>query len=319
MPSTTYRQAVRLAIKEALTRDPRVFVLGEDVRRPWTDGLNDSLLAEFGPERIRETPWADSALIGAGIGAALGGMRPIIEIVTSTSSLLALEHIVTHAATIRHVSGGQFSVPLVVRIVTGSHGNRAHSLESWYARVPGVRVLAPATVEDARGMLWTALQDPDPVVIFEYQKLFAIESRLAQNAGPVDIRNAAIRRTGRAVTLIAYGASLGKTAAAAESLAAEEIDAEVLDLRTLRPLDVAAIVKSVKKTHRVVVVDDDWKAGSLSAEIAAGIVEHAFDALEAPIARVSGAEVPLPYPKHLEDAALPQVDAIIEAARQTVG
>jgi pyruvate/2-oxoglutarate/acetoin dehydrogenase E1 component len=195
----------------------------------------------------------------------------------------------------------------------------AHSLEGWYAHIPGIRIVAPATLEDARGMLWTALEDPDPVLIFEHQTLYNMEGPLAEDAGPVDIDHAAVRRAGKDVSLITYGGTLAKTLQAAETLAAEGLDAEVIDLRTLRPLDMPAILESVKKTHRAVIVDEGWRSGSLSAEIVARLVEQAFYDLDAPIARVCSAEVPIPYPKHLEDAALPQPPAIAAAAREVVG
>jgi pyruvate dehydrogenase E1 component beta subunit len=285
--------------------------------------VSKGLLAEFGPERIRDTPLSESTFVGAGIGAALGGMRPIVEVMTVNFSLLALDQIVNNAATIRHMSGGQFSIPLVIRMATGAGrqlaAQHAHSLEGWYAHIPGIRIVAPATLEDARGMLWTALEDPDPVLIFEHQTLYNMEGPLAGDAGPVDIDRAAIRRGGTAVSLITYGGTLGKTLEAAEILAGDGLDAEVIDLRSLRPLDMPTILASVRKTHRAVIVDEGWRSGSLSAEIVARLVEHAFYDLDAPIARVCSAEVPIPYPKHLEDAALPQPAAIVAAARETAG
>ena len=323
MATTTYREAIRAAHREALTKDPRVFLMGEDVGRyGGSYAVSKGLLAEFGPERIRDTPLSESTFVGAGIGAALGGMRPIVEVMTVNFSLLALDQIVNNAATIRHMSGGQFSVPLVIRMATGAGrqlaAQHAHSLEGWYAHIPGIRIVAPATLEDARGMLWSALQDPDPVLIFEHQTLYNMEGSLADDAGAVDIDRAAVRRAGRDVSLITYGGTLGRTMQAAEALAAEGIDAEVIDLRSLRPLDMPAILGSVKKTHRAVIVDEGWKSGSLSAEIMARLVEQAFFDLDAPLARVCTAEVPIPYPKHLEDAAVPQPPAIIAAVRGIV-
>jgi pyruvate dehydrogenase E1 component beta subunit len=321
---TTYREAVRAGLREALLKDPRVFLMGEDVGQyGGSYAVSKGLLAEFGPERIRDTPLSESTFVGAGIGAALGGMRPIVEVMTVNFSLLALDQIVNNAATIRHMSGGQFHIPLVIRMATGAGrqlaAQHAHSLEGWYAHIPGLRIVAPATIEDARGMLWTALQHPDPVLIFEHQALYGMEGPLADNAGAVDIDHAAVRRQGKDVSLITYGGTLGKTLEAADTLAHAGVDAEVIDLRSLRPLDMPVILESVKKTHRVVIVDEGWKSGSLSAEITARIVESAFYDLDAPIARVCSAEVPIPYPKHLEDAALPQPPAIVAAARDAVG
>jgi pyruvate dehydrogenase E1 component beta subunit len=324
MITTTYREAVRSALREALAKNPRVFLMGEDVGRyGGSYAVSKGLLAEFGPERIRDTPLSESTFVGAGIGAALGGMRPIVEVMTVNFSLLALDQIVNNAATIRHMSGGQFNIPLVIRMATGAGrqlaAQHAHSLEGWYAHIPGIRIVAPATIEDARGMLWTALEDPDPVLIFEHQTLYNMDGPLADDAGPVDIDRAAVRRPGKDVSLITYGGTLGKTLQSANALAGEGIDAEVIDLRTLRPLDMPTILTSVEKTHRAVIVDEGWRSGSLAAEISARLVEQAFFELDAPIARVCSAEVPIPYPKHLEDAALPQPAAIMAAAREAVG
>ena len=317
---TTYREAVREAIREALQRDPRVFLMGEDVGRyGGAYAVSKGLLAEFGPERIRDTPLSESTFVGAGIGAALGGARPIVEVMTVNFSLLALDQIVNNAATIRHMSGGQFSVPLVVRMATGAGrqlaAQHAHSLEGWFAHVPGLRIVTPATLEDARGMLWTALENPDPVLIFEHQTLYNMEGELSADAGPVDIDHAIVRRPGRDVTLVTYGGTLFKTLSAAATLAADGVDGEVIDLRTLRPLDMDTVFASVRRTRRVVVVDEGWRSGSLSAEILARIAESAFYDLDAPVSRVCSAEVPTPYPKHLEDAALPQPPAIVDAVR----
>jgi pyruvate dehydrogenase E1 component beta subunit len=316
---------MRAAIREALLRDPRVFLMGEDVGRyGGCYAVSKGLLEEFGPERIRDTPLSESVFVGAGIGAALGGMRPIVEIMTVNFSLLALDQIVNNAATILHMSGGQFNIPLVIRMTTGAGrqlaAQHSHSLEGWYAHIPGLKVLTPATLEDARGMLWTALEDPDPVLIFEHGSLYAMAGELSPDAGAVEIERAAIRRPGRDVSLITYGGTLWKTLAAADELAAEGIDAEVVDLRALRPLDTPTILGSVTRTHRAVIVDEGWRSGSISAEITARIVEGSFYELDAPVERVCSAEVPMPYAKHLEDAALPQVSRIVAAAvRATAG
>ena len=321
---TTYREAMRTAIREAMLHDPKVFLMGEDVGRyGGCYAVSKGLLEEFGPERIRDTPLSESAFVGAGIGAALGGMRPIVEIMTVNFSLLALDQIVNNAATLLHMSGGQFPVPLVIRMTTGAGrqlaAQHSHSLEGWYAHIPGLRIVAPATLEDARGMLATALSCPDPVLIFENGALYNMEGDLAENAGAVDIDAAAVRRPGRDVTLIAYGGMLGRALEAAAALAAEGIEAEVLDLRTLRPLDTAAIVASVARTGRAVVVDEGWRSGGLSAEISARIMEGAFYDLDAPVARVCTAEVPIPYARHLEEAALPRAETIAAAARGLLG
>jgi len=324
MSEITYRDACREAIRDALKRDPRVFLMGEDVGHyGGCYAVSKGLLDEFGPERIRDTPLSESGFTGLGIGAAMNGMRPIVEIMTVNFALLALDQIVNNAATIRHMSGGQFGVPLVIRMATGAGrqlaAQHSHSLEGWFAHIPGLKILAPATLEDARGMLWTALEDPDPVLIFEHVMLYGVTGALAADAGAVPIDKAAIRRSGKDVSIITYGGSLPKALKAAEELAAEKIEAEVIDLRTLRPLDDATIMASLARTRRAVIVDEGWRSGGISAEISARIMEQAFWNLDAPVARVCSAEVPIPYPRHLEEAALPQAPAIVAAAKQVLG
>jgi pyruvate dehydrogenase E1 component beta subunit len=316
----TYREAVRAALREALASDPRVFLMGEDVGRyGGAYACSKGLLAEFGPDRIRDTPLSESGFVGAGIGAALGGMRPIVEVMTVNFSLLALDQIVNNAATLRHMSGGQLSVPLVVRMATGGGrqlaAQHSHSLEGWYAHIPGIKVVAPATVADAHGMLRLALREPDPVFIFEHALLYPMEGEVDEAAPPLELTRAAVRRSGTDVTVVTYGGSLWKTLEAAQRLAEDGVEAEVIDLRGLRPLDTPTVLASVAKTHRALVVDEGWRTGSLAAEISAQIMEGAFYDLDGPVARVCSAEVPLPYAKHLEDAALPQAGTIAEAIR----
>lgn len=318
----SYREALRQALREALLADQKVFLMGEDVGSyGGTYAVSKGLLAEFGPQRIRDTPLSELGFVGAGIGAALGGMHPVVEIMTVNFSLLALDQIVNTAAAMRHMSGGQFNVPLVIRMATGAGrqvaAQHSHSLEGWYAHIPGIRVLAPATVADAYGMLAPALADPDPVIIFEHAQLYNMEEDIVLDA--CDIDTAAVRRAGTDVTLITYGGSLPKTLLAAQQLGEQGIAAEVIDLRVLRPLDTGAIVASVRKTHRAVVIDEGWKTGSLAAEIVAQIMEQAFYELDAPVARVCSAEVPVPYARHLEEAALPQPAAIVAAVNQMMG
>ena len=321
---TTYREAARQAIRDAILRDDRVFLMGEDVGRyGGCYAVSKGLLDEFGPDRIRDTPLSEAGFTGAGLGAAMAGRRPIVELMTVNFSLLALDQILNSAATIRHMSGNQFGCPLVIRMATGAGrqlaAQHSHSLEGWYAHIPGLRILAPATVADARGMLWTALQDPDPVLIFEHVMLYNRTGPLSPDAGAVDIDRAAVRRPGKDVSLITYGGSLWKTLEAAETLAQAGVDAEVLDLRVLRPLDEAAILASVAKTRRAVIIDEGWRSGSLSAEIGMRIAEKAFFDLDAPLARVCSEEVPIPYPHHLEEAALPQADKIVAAVKTILG
>lgn len=323
-PTTiTYREACREAIRDAMLRDDRVFLMGEDVGMyGGCFGVSMGLLEQFGPDRIRDTPLSESAFVGAGIGAALNGMRPIVEIMTVNFSLLALDQIMNTAASLQHMSGGQFHVPIVIRMTTGAGrqlaAQHSHSLEGWYAHIPGIRIVAPATIPDARGMLWTALQDPDPVLIFEHGGLYNASGELPPEPGAVDIDRAEVRRTGPDVTLITYGGTLPTVLEAADLLAAEGVEAEVLDLRTLRPLDDATILASVRRTHRVVIVDEGWRSGSLSAEISARITERAFYELDAPVGRVCSAEVPMPYARHLELAALPSAPSVVAAAQAAV-
>ena len=323
MTKLTYREAVRAAMRKALREDPKVFLMGEDVGRyGGAFAVSLGLLAEFGPERVRDAPLSESAFVGAGIGAALGGMRPIVEIMTINFSMLAMDQILNNAATLRHMSGGQLNVPLVCRVATGGGRQMAaqhsHSLEGWYAHIPGIKVLTPATVADAYGMVLAALREPDPVFIFEHATLYPLEGEIDEAAKSSDIAHAAVVRSGSDVTLITYGGTLGKTMQAAVRLASERIEAEVIDLRTLRPLDTQTILNSVAKTHRAVIVDEAWRTGSFSAEISAQIMEKGFDDLDAPVARVCSAEAPMPYAKHLEEATLPQVDQIIAAAWEMV-
>jgi pyruvate dehydrogenase E1 component beta subunit len=319
MAKTTFREAARAAMREAMRADPRVFLMGEDVGRyGGAFAVSLGLLDEFGPERIRDTPLSESTFVGAGIGAAIGGMRPIVEVMTINFSLLALDQIVNTAATLRHMSGGQLSVPIVIRMASGGGrglaAQHSHSFEGWYAHVPGLKVATPATVADAKGLLLAALDDPDPVVVCENATLYPLQGEDTDDT-PMRLGVAAVRRTGKDVSLITYGGSLPKALRAADDLAAQGIDAEVLDLRSLRPLDVDAIVATVAKTHRAVIVDEMWRTGSFAAEVTAQIMERAFDELDAPVARVCSVEVPMPYAKHLEDAALPSPERIVAAAR----
>jgi pyruvate dehydrogenase E1 component beta subunit len=318
----SYREALRQALREALLADQKVFLMGEDVGRyGGTYAVTKGLLAEFGPQRIRDTPLSELGFVGAGIGAALGGMHPVVEIMTINFSLLALDQILNTAAAMRHMSGGQFNVPVVIRMATGAGrqvaAQHSHSLEGWYAHIPGIRVLAPATVADAYGMLGPAIEDPDPVIIFEHAQLYNMEDDIVPRR--CDLHSAAVRREGSDVTLITYGGSLPKTLRAAELLEQEGMAAEVIDLRVLRPLDNETVLASVRKTHRAVVIDEGWKTGSLAAEIVARIMEMAFYDLDAPVMRVCSAEVPVPYARHLEEAALPQPAGIVAAVHQLTG
>ncbi len=321
-PSLTYREAVREALRDSLREDPRVFLMGEDVGAyGGCFAVSMGLFEEFGPERVRDTPLSESAFVGAGVGAALAGLRPIVEIMTVNFSLLALDQILNNAATLLHMSGGQCPVPLVIRMTTGAGrqlaAQHSHSLEGWYAHIPGIRVLTPATVRDARWMLASALQDPNPVLIFEHGGLYNTKGQ--PGTGPVGLEGAMVCRPGRDLTIITYGGSLAKALTAAEVLANDGISAEVIDLRSLRPLDDQTMLASVTRTHRALVVDEGWRSGGISAEISARLTEGAFYDLDVPVGRVCGAEVPVPYAAHMEAAALPQVDTIVAAARALLG
>lgn len=313
----SYREALREAHRDVLAGDDRVFVMGEDVADyGGTYGVTRDLHVEFGRHRVRNTPLSESGFVGAGIGAALGGMRPIVEIMTVNFSLLAMDQLVNTAATLLHMTGGQCNVPLVVRMATGAGrqlaAQHSHSLEGWYAHVPGLRVVAPATITDARWMLAAAVDDPDPVLLFEHATLYATTGAL--DDGPVDLDTARVCRAGDDITIITHGGCLPKALDAAAALDDAGIGAEVIDLRTLRPLDTDTLVESVARTRRAVVVDEGWRSVGLSAEISARIHETCFEALAAPVGRVCSAEVPIPYARHLEIAAIPQVDDIVAGA-----
>jgi len=319
----TYREAVKKGIHKALKEDDRVFLMGEDVGRyGGSYAVSMGFLEEFGKERIIDTPLCESGFTGAGIGAAVNGMRPIVEIMTVNFSFLALDQILNSASALFYMSGGQFNVPVVIRMATGG-GNQlgaqhSHSLEGWYAHIPGLKVLTPATIQDAYGMIKLALDDPNPVLIFENTNLYNKKGDFDVKAPVLPIGKAFVHRKGKDITLVAYGVNVFKAVEAADILAKDGIDAEVIDLRSLRPLDNETIMTSIKKTHRVLIVDEDWKSGSISAEIMARINEEAFYELDAPMARVCSREIPFPYASHLEQEAMPQVDKIVQSAQEVI-
>jgi len=318
----TYREACKQAIRDALNRDPKVFLMGADVGAyGGCFAVTKGLLQEYGRERIRDCPLCESTYTGIALGAAMNGMRPICEVMTVNFSLLALDQIMNNAATLLHMTGGMLNVPIVIRMATGAGrqlaAQHAHALEGWYAHIPGIKVLTPGTVEDARGMLWPALEDPDPVIIFEHQIMYNFEETITLPVN-VDIDHAKVRRPGRDVTILTYGASLPKSMEASNTLAAEGIEAEVVDLRTLRPLDNETILNSVGKTHRALVVDEGWRSVGISAELSARITENIFYELDAPVGRICSAEVPMPYSRHMEQAALPQAATIVETVKGMV-
>ena len=324
MVEMTYRDAMREALHEALATDERVIVLGEDVADyGGTYAVTKGLYQEFGRDRVRNTPLSESGFVGAGIGAALGGMRPIVEIMTVNFSLLALDQIVNTAATLLHMSGGQFSVPIVIRMSTGAGrqlaAQHSHSLEGWFAHVPGLKVVAPATPDDARWMLPAALADPNPVIVFEHSGLYNERGPVDPHRGPAPLDTASVRRPGDDVTVIAAAGMVVKALEAAEQLAASGVSAEVIDVRSLRPLDIATMAASLDRTGRALVLDEGWRTGGLNAEIATQLTEACFWSLDAPVARLAAAEVPVPYARHLELAAIPQVDDIVRSVDALLG
>lgn len=321
MNRITYREAIKQALREALQKDERVFLMGEDVGRyGGAFAVSKGLLEEFGTDRIMDVPLSESGFTGAGIGAALGGMRPIVEIMTVNFSLLAMDQIVNNAATLLHMSGGQLNVPIVIRISCGIGrqlaAQHSHSWEPLYAHIPGLKVLSVGTHEDARGMLAPALLDPDPVILFEYTAMLNVESEVPDVIEDVNITTAKVRKVGKDISIITYGSCVYKSLDAAQELAAIGIEAEVVDLRVLRPLDEKTFITSVSKTHRAIIVEDAWRSVSISSEVCARIAENCFYELDAPVQRLCGVEVPIPYPKHMEDASIPQKDQIVSLIKK---
>jgi pyruvate/2-oxoglutarate/acetoin dehydrogenase E1 component len=317
---TTFREALRQALREELLADEHVVLMGEDIGAyGGSYAVTKGFLEEFGPERIRDMPISESVIVGCGIGAAMAGLRPVVELMTVNFSLLAFDQILNNAAKLHYMSGGQINVPLVIRMASGAGmqlgSQHSQSLESWFAHVPGLKVAVPYTPRDARGLLRTALRDPNPVIFIEHTALYSRKGDVPDGDEPIPFGHAEVFRAGKDVTLIGYSGSVYQANGAADLLAADGIEAEVLNLRTLRPLDVETIVASVRKTHRAVVIEDDWKFGGFAGEVAAIIMEQAFDDLDAPVARVCGADVPTPYARELERAALPQPQQIAAAAR----
>jgi pyruvate dehydrogenase E1 component beta subunit len=317
----TYREALKQALREALLTNEQVFLMGEDVGHyGGAFAISKGLLEEFGADRIMDVPLSESGFVGAGIGAALNGMRPVVEVMTVNFSLLAMDQLFNNAATLSHMSGGQFSVPVVVRMGCGIGrqlaAQHSHSWEPFFAHVPGLIVLSAGTHQDARGMLLAALEQQNPVILFEYTFLLNMEAELAADAGKVDISKAKVLRSGNDISIITYGGSVHKCMMAAMELEKLGIDAEVVDLRVLRPLDEATVLASVAKTHKVLIVEEAWQSVSISSEISARIMEKAFYELDAPVQRLCGLEVPIPYPKHLEEASVPQVNDIVQRVKK---
>ena len=322
MPQQTVRVALRDAMAEEMRRDEEVFVMGEEVAEyQGAYKVTEGLLAEFGDRRVVDTPITEHGFAGLGVGAAMMGLKPVVEFMTFNFAMQAMDHIINSAAKTNYMSGGQIRCPIVFRGPNGAASRVAaqHSqcYASWYAHVPGLKVIAPWDAASAKALLKAAIRDPNPVVFLENEMLYGQSFEVPEGDDIVlEIGKAAVLREGTDVTIVAFSIMVGKALEAAEKLAEEGISAEVIDLRTIRPLDVETIVESVKKTNRCVSVEEGWPAAGIGSEIAAVIMEHAFDYLDAPVKRVAGVDVPLPYAANLEKLALPQASHIIEAARE---
>ena len=323
MPVMTYREALKTAMADEMERDDSVVMLGEDIGvYGGTHVITDGLLERFGSKRIIDTPIAEGGFTGAAIGMAMTGLRPIVEMMTWNFSFLAADQIIQNAAKLRYFSGGQVTVPLVIRGPNGGgvqlSAQHTHSLEGFYGHFPGLKVVSPATPADVKGMMLTAIRDPDPVIFLEAGALYGTKGEVADGDATVPFGKARVAREGTDVTLIAYGRQVNLLLKVAETLAAEGVSAEVIDLRSIRPFDAATIVESVRKTHRAVVVQEQWRWFSVASEVAAVIQEEAFDDLDAPVERVSGAEVPAPYARNLELAAFPSEAQIVAAVQRVL-
>jgi pyruvate dehydrogenase E1 component beta subunit len=323
MATVTYRQALRDTLRAEMLRDEDVFLMGEEIGVfEGSYKITEGLLKEFGPRRVRDTPIAEEGFVGAAIGAAMLGLRPVVEIMTINFSLLALDQIVNHAAKIYGMFGGQRSVPMVIRTPGGGGqqlgATHSQNVELFYSFIPGLKVLAPSTPAEASSMLKAAIRDDDPVLFLENLALYNTRGEVPEELEPAEIGRAAVTRKGTDITIVAYSRMAHVAAEVAGKLAADGISAEVVDLRSLRPLDRETIVASVRRTGSAVIAEDDWLTYGIGAEIAATIQEGAFDHLDAPVRRVAMAEVPLPYSKPLELAALPSADSLVTAVRDTL-
>ncbi len=320
MAETTLREALRQALREELVADDRVILMGEDIGAyGGSYAVTKGFLEEFGPDRVRDTPISELGIVGCAVGAAMAGLRPMVELMTVNFSLLAMDQIINHASKIRYMSGGQVSVPMVVRMASGGGSQlgaqHSQSLEGWYAHVPGLKVVCPAFPSDAKGLLKSSFRDGNPIIFIEHTAIYSLKGDVPDGEYFTPIGRANVVRQGSDVTIVGYSGSVHQSLRAAQMLSQEDVEAEVIDLRTLRPLDIDTVVASVKKTGRCVVVEDDWKVGGFAGEIVAQAQELAFDYLDAPIARVCGADVPMPYSRALELAALPSEQQIVDAVR----
>jgi len=322
MAVITLREALKQAMREEMLRDERVFVMGEDIGAyGGAYAVTRGLLDEFGEDRIRDTPIAEGSIVGVAMGAAVGGQRPIAEIMTINFSILAMDQIINHAAKMHHMFGGQWSVPLVVRMACGwgqLSATHSQSLEVMFAHIPGLKVTFAGTPYDAKGMLKAAVRDPDPVIFLEHTAIYGVKGEVPDGDYVVPLGKSEVKRAGKDVTIVTYGRMLQTSLGAAEMLAKEDVDVEIVDLRTLRPLDLEPVFESVKKTSRAVVVTEEWRTFGAQAEVAARIGEECFDWLDAPVGRVGAEEVPLPYAKNVEQEALPWEKDIIAAVKAVI-
>ena len=324
MTQKLYRAALREAIDEEMERDHRVFCIGEDIGNfGGSFRVTEGLLDKWGEERIVDTPISEEVIVGCGIGAAMAGLRPVVELMTVNFSLVAYDQIVNSAAHIRYMFGGQITVPMTIRMPGGAGhqlgAQHSHSFEALYGQIPGLLVVAPATPADAKGLLKSAIRADNPVIVLENEGLYGMKGEVPDGEVLTPIGTAEVKREGADLTIVTLSRMVGLSLLAAQRLEEEDVDVEVVDLRSIRPIDWAALAGSVTKTGRCVIVEEGWPTYGVSAEIAAGLQERAFDSLDAPILRLGGAEVPMPYNKQLEQAALPQVDDIVALALRCVG
>ncbi len=324
MEELSYREAVRDAMSTAMRRDDDVFIMGEDIAEMGGSmGVTQGMLEEFGPERVRNTPISEMAIVGAGIGAAIAGMRPIVEIMYQDFTTLAMEQIVSQAAKHRYMSGGQVKVPITIRTQGGAGwspgAQHAQQLEAWFVHVPGLKVVFPSTPEDVRGLLWSCIYEDNPIVFFEHRTLYGIKGEVPDEIEPIEIGKARIHREGEDVTVVATGRLVHESLKAAEQAAEEGISVEVFDPRTLQPLDEDALIASVKKTNRAVVAHEAVTRMGWGAEVAAVVQEKAFDYLDAPVARVGAKFTPIPFAPVMEEWVIPHAKDVLAAIKKTVG
>jgi pyruvate/2-oxoglutarate/acetoin dehydrogenase E1 component len=323
MPEITYREAMARALREGLIEDENMFIIGEDIGAyGGAYAVTKGFLDEFGPRRIVESPISEAGFVGLGTGAAMSGLHPVVEVMTINFTLVAMDQIVNHAAKIRYMSGGQFNVPMIIRTVTGGGAQLAathsQSLEGWFASVPGLKVVVPATPHDALGLFRSVRQEQDPVMFIEHILLYSSKGEVPDDYFTVPLGRADVKRSGDDFTIVAYSRMVQIALAAADKLAAEGINAEVIDLRSLCPWDTETVLESVRRTGRLAIVEEAWRTGGFGAEIASTVQDQAFDYLDAPIVRVAGLDVPTPYSRVLEQLVIPNEDTVVKAVNKVL-